>query len=153
MRVDDDVWTQQDRDDFSPIPPGSYEVVCIDHEVKTTKAGNGEYVSLTFEILDGQFAKRRLWFNFNWTNPSLEAMRIGRQQFKQFINAAGLEKVADTEESVDLTCIVEVDIDPKDATRNRIKRFTSRKAAQAQAAAKKPIVPAPVSSQNPFRRA
>ena len=44
-----------DQGSFSPLPEGEYLAQIIESDVKTTKAGNGRYISLKYEVMDGSF--------------------------------------------------------------------------------------------------
>ena len=39
---------------FDALPPGRYEVIITDSEMKDTKAGTGQYLQLTFDVIGGQ---------------------------------------------------------------------------------------------------
>ena len=39
--------------DFEPIPAGKYLATIVESEMKPTKSGTGNYLQLTFEILEG----------------------------------------------------------------------------------------------------
>ncbi len=79
--------------DRSPIPPGAYVAHVIDSTVKDTKAGTGKYVALTWEVLEGQHAGRRIFQNCNIINPNPTAESIGRRVLKAIAAAAGVERV------------------------------------------------------------
>ena len=46
---------------FEPIPAGKYLAAITESEMKATKAGTGNYLSLTFQILEGPLKGRLLW--------------------------------------------------------------------------------------------
>ena len=54
--------------DFDPLPAGKYLAVITDSEMKPTKAGTGNYLELTFEIIEGQHKGRRAWARLNLIN-------------------------------------------------------------------------------------
>lgn len=43
---------------FDPIPAGKYLAVITETEMKDTKKGGGQYLQLTFQIIDGPFKGR-----------------------------------------------------------------------------------------------
>ena len=47
--------------EFKPLPEGRYEAVITDSDVKATRAGNGSYIQLEFEVVSGEHRGRRLW--------------------------------------------------------------------------------------------
>jgi len=47
--------------DFEPIPAGKYLAIITDSEMKPTKNGNGSYLELTFQVIEGPCKNRLLW--------------------------------------------------------------------------------------------
>ena len=45
---------------FDPLPAGKYLAAIIESEMKPTKAGTGNYLALTFQVLDGPHKGRML---------------------------------------------------------------------------------------------
>jgi hypothetical protein len=76
-------------DSFDTLPEGSYLVVAKAGELKSTKAGDGKYIKVELEVIDGQYKGRKLWNMFNVQNPNEVAVKIGRAQMKKFFLAAG----------------------------------------------------------------
>lgn len=83
--------------EFDNIPPGTYRVAVIDSQVKPTKKGDGEYMAVAFQILDGKYKDRRVMTNFNLKNPSEQAMKIGRAEFKRFLETVGVTQALNSE--------------------------------------------------------
>ena len=50
-----DANTVEPNADFEPIPAGKYLAAITDSVMKPTKSGNGNYLELTFQILEGEF--------------------------------------------------------------------------------------------------
>ncbi len=46
---------------FTAIPEGKYNAVVFSNEIKDTKAGDSQYVSWQFSIIDGKYKNRRLF--------------------------------------------------------------------------------------------
>ena len=65
---------------FEPLPPGDYNAMITDSQMKTTKAGTGEYLELTMQIIDGNHSGRRIWERLNVVNASKVAEEIARSQ-------------------------------------------------------------------------
>ena len=40
---------------YDPIPAGKYQAVITESEMKPTKTGNGQYLQLEFEIIEGEY--------------------------------------------------------------------------------------------------
>ena len=83
---------------FEPIPAGNYIAQIIESDLRVTKAGNGEYIALTWEILGDEYAGRRIFSNLNIVNPNEKAVQIAKSFLKQICTAIGLESVQDTQE-------------------------------------------------------
>ena len=83
----------EDNRSFDLLPNGWQPAHIIEAEVRRTKAGTGELLALTWEILDGPFAKRRVWQNINILNQSQQAQEIGQIQFKALCQAVGIPGV------------------------------------------------------------
>ena len=61
---------------FEAIPAGHYLAAISDSQMKVTKTGNGEYLELTFQVIEGQYKNRRVWSRLNLNNPSQQAVDI-----------------------------------------------------------------------------
>ena len=74
---------------FRVIPPGIYNVVIVDSGLKPTKAGNGQYLELTYQIIEGPEVGQTVKDRINIVNPSVDAQRIGRSQLRKICDAVG----------------------------------------------------------------
>lgn len=81
--------------DFTPVPAGNYVAQIINSEIKENKTG-GNRLSLTFQILDGDYANRLIFQNINLQHANPEVGRIGRQQLAQICHAIGRTGVGDS---------------------------------------------------------
>jgi hypothetical protein len=136
---------EEPKNDFSPLPKGEYMAMVTENQMKVTKAGTGEYLALTMQIIEGKYADRKIWENLNLHNPNEVAEKIARANLKAIAEACGFAELDDTDQLNDIPFILVLDIDRKDPTRNRVmgyKRAGSSAApssfAQASAAAAKP---------------
>ena len=133
------------KSDYDPLPKGEYLAMVTESQMKITKAGTGEYLALTMQIIEGKYADRKIWENLNLHNPNEVAENIARANLKAISEACGLAELDDTDQLNDIPFILVLDIDRKDPTRNRVmgyKRAGSGAApssfAQASAASAKP---------------
>ncbi len=78
------------KTDFEPLPDGDYLCQVEAAESKRTKKLDGTYVKVTFSVLEGDYENRKIWHNFNTTNPNPQAVDIGLSQLKAFFVAAGV---------------------------------------------------------------
>ena len=65
---------------FDPIPAGKYLAIITESEMKPTKAGTGQYLQLTFQVLEGQYKGRLVWARLNLDNIAkalLDALEHG----------------------------------------------------------------------------
>lgn len=84
---------------FEPIPAGEYTLRVTKSEIKTTRAGNGEYISLQMEVMDeGPYNGRIVFENLNIVNPNEQAVKIARAALKQLCQAIGISELEDTAE-------------------------------------------------------
>jgi hypothetical protein len=108
--------------DRAPLPDGEYNVVINDADYRETKNGNGYYVSVEFQVYEGEHDGRKLWANYNLVNPNPKAQEIGEQQFAKLCLAAlGKLSCSDTDELIAKAVTVGVGLEKNDPTRNRIK--------------------------------
>lgn len=117
--------------DNSPIPAGTYTAHVIESDVKPLNSGNGTGLKLTFEILEGPFAKRRVWSNLNVQHNNPEAQRIGQQQLSALCHATGVIRMTDTNQLHGLRVKIRVAIKKDDTygDRNEVKGFEPISAA------------------------
>ena len=108
-----------------PLPAGEYIATVSDSAIKSNKAGTGEYLSLTFQIAEGEYEGRFVWANLNLVHPNEKAVQIARAEL------AGLCKAVDVlnpKDSADLhnkpvLIRVVVDKDRDGNPRNVVKGF------------------------------
>lgn len=81
--------TNEKEQTFEPVKPGSYLMQVDDAEVKETKSGTGEYVSVKFLIREGEYEGRTIYHMFNIKNDNPKAVEIGLGQLKTFMKCSG----------------------------------------------------------------
>lgn len=81
---------------FGPIPAGQYIAQIVDSDLKTNRAGTGQYISLQFEILDGEFKGRRVFSNLTISHTNKTAEQIGQAHLSALCRAAGVMQLTDT---------------------------------------------------------
>ena len=94
--------------DFEPIPAGQYSAVIVESEVKPTRNGTGNYLQLTFEIIDGPHKGRLLWSRLNLDNPNATAVKIARAELSAICRAVGVMAPNDSVELHDLPLVISV---------------------------------------------
>lgn len=83
---------------FDPIPDSWQPAIITESEMKPTKSGEGQYLAVTFEILDGEYKNRRVWANLNLDNPNPKAVEIAFADLSAICHAVGKMNVADSAE-------------------------------------------------------
>lgn len=121
--------------DFEPIPAGKYLAIITDSEMKPTKSGNGSYLELTFQVIEGQYKNRLLWSRLNLENPNQTAMQIARGELSAICRAVGVMQPKDSCELHNLPLQVTVKCKKRDDTgdiTNKIKGYAKKEAAGGQ---------------------
>ena len=55
---------------FDPIPAGWYQAIISNSEMKATRDGYGEYLSLTLQVIEGQYENRLVFARLNLKNAN-----------------------------------------------------------------------------------
>lgn len=134
---------------FDALPAGEYVVVITAAELKTNANNAGEHVSITAQVIEGDFENRLLFHNFNVQNANPTAEKIGRGELSCLCKALGITAPTDTDELKDIPFRVKVAIDRKDPTRNQMKAFLSADAATTAAVEEKKEVEKPAAKPAP----
>ncbi|MCP4594524.1 MAG: DUF669 domain-containing protein [bacterium] len=121
--------------DFEVIPAGKYLAVITDSEMKPTKSGNGHYLELTFQVIEGEYKNRLLWARLNLDNPNEQAVRIARGELSAICRAVGVMAPKDSAELHNLPQLVTVKCKKREDTGdvvNEIKGYAKKEATQGQ---------------------
>jgi len=94
--------------DFEPIPSGKYVAVITESEMKPTKAGTGEYLQLTFQVIEGPHKNRLLWARLNLNNPNNTAVKIAQAELSAICRATGIMAPSDSAELHNLPLVIHV---------------------------------------------
>ena len=123
---------------FDALPPGRYEAIISESEMKDTKAGTGQYLQLTFTVVGGQHEGRKLWSRLNLVNPNATAVSIAERELSAICHCVGILVPQDSEELHDRPLIVDViqELNPMSGQQtNRIKGYSKVISAPARALA------------------
>ena len=85
---------------YAPLPAGWYSATITEAEIKQTKAGTGEYISVKYSITGPTHQGRGIYGNLNIKNSSPKAEEIGRQQLGEIMRAIGLARVDNTDQLI-----------------------------------------------------
>lgn len=145
--------SQLNSNDFDrqPLPDGKYMVEIADSDYRDNSTGTGSYVMVEFNVLDAEYAGRKLWSNLNIIHTNEKAQEIGQQQMAKLCLAAlGKPACSDTDELIGRQLAVGVGLDKKDPSRNRIKWFEPVQQTTSAPAARPAVAPAVAKKANPW---
>jgi len=117
---------------FDPIPAGDYVAAITNSEMKPTKKGTGQYLELTFQVLEGEHKSRLLWARLNLDNPDAQAVKIARAELSAICRAIGVLAPKDSVELHNLPLVIKVGLKPRKDTgepANVIKGYEGKGAA------------------------
>jgi hypothetical protein len=77
-------------------------------EMKPTKSGDGRYLQLTFQILEGPYKNRFVWARLNLHNANATAVQIARSELSAICRAVGVLAPKDSCELHNLPVTVHV---------------------------------------------
>jgi hypothetical protein len=95
---------------FEPLPAGWYSVVVNGAEIKNTKAGNGQYIAVRYDVTGPTHQGRVVFGNLNIKNPNPKAEEIGRQQLGELMRAIGLSALQDTDQLIGGQLQIKLDV-------------------------------------------
>ena len=133
---------------FDPIPAGKYLAIITESEMKPTKAGTGQYLQLTFQVLDGPYKGRLVWARLNLDNPSDMAVKIARAELSSICRAVGVMAPKDSIELHNLPLTIKVGCTKRSDTgdiTNEIKGYEAKGHTE-------PVAAASVGSVPPWKR-
>lgn len=141
------------QDEFAPIPSGEYLATITDSDMKPTKRGDGQYLELTYQIIDGPFNGRQLWARLNLDNPNQKAVEIAKRDLQKIQFACGGIAVSDSVQLHNIPHLIRVEFVPANPAKNQnrdgneIKGWKRQEgvmpAANASPFAQRPAAPAP----------
>ena len=134
---------------YDAIPPGWYPAVITESEMRETRAGTGQYLALTLELVDCAYAGRRVWTNLNLHNPNPKAVEIAQRDLASICRAIGIMQPRDSEDLHFRKLEVKLAIQKDNADRNECKGYRALEGA-APAAAKSAA--APKAATPPWKR-
>lgn len=114
---------------FDPLPAGRYVAVITESEMKPTKAGNGRYLQLAFQVLEGELRGRFVWARLNLENESAMAVKIARGELSSICRAIGKMQPHDSVELHGVPLEITVGLKRRDDTgefTNIIKGYARR---------------------------
>jgi hypothetical protein len=139
-----DAQTVEPNDSFDPLPNGDYLCIITASEMKPTKAGDGAYLELEMQVIEGQYQGRKLWDRLNLNNANDTTVKIAKGTLSAICRAVGVLQPKDSCELHDLPMLVKVACKKRDDTdelTNVVKSYKKRDGASSMATAAAPIAP------------
>ena len=93
---------------FEPLPAGKYLAAITESEMKPTKAGTGQFLQLTFQILEGPHKGRFVWSRLNLDNPNATAVQIAQADLAAICRAVGVTQPKDSHDLHNLPLVINV---------------------------------------------
>ena len=137
---------------FDPIPAGWYQAIISNSEMKATRDGYGEYLSLTLQIIDGQYENRLVFARLNLKNANDKAVDIARKDLAAICRAVGVMSPKSSEELHDKPLMIKVKVRPASGDYEASNDIGGYKAVEganltpAPKAASKPQTPPPAAT-------
>lgn len=126
---------------FAPIPAGEYICVISEEEMKMTRNNNGQYLKLTFEIIEGEYQGRKIWGNLNLENPNADAVRIARADLSAICRAVNVMQLTDTTQLLNIPLVIKLAVRKNretDEFENAIKGYKAKADYSPSASAASP---------------
>ncbi|WP_437226066.1 DUF669 domain-containing protein [Planctomicrobium sp. SH661] len=126
-----DAQTVEPNDSFDPIPNGDYLCIITTSEMKPTKAGDGAYLELELQVIEGPYQGRKLWDRLNLNNANETTVKIAKGTLSAICRAVGVLQPKDSCELHDLSLVAKVACKKRDDTEeltNVIKSYKKRDA-------------------------
>jgi hypothetical protein len=110
---------------YDLLPEGWYNATITSADLKPTKAGDGQYISMAYDITGPTHQGRKVFGNVTVRNSNPKAEEIGRQQLGDIMRAVGLATVRDTDELIggQLSIKVSVRRDEQWGDKNDVKGY------------------------------
>jgi hypothetical protein len=119
---------------FDPIPAGKHVCIITGTEMKPTKAGDGEYLQIELEVIDGPHKGRKLWDRLTLKHPNEMTVKIARGTLSAICRAVGVMAPKDSVELHNLPLVASVGLKKRTDTgemTNVIKGYAKRESAAA----------------------
>lgn len=103
---------KEDMEDFTVVPPDTYNAQITKSEMKPTKDKTGKRLNLTFKIIDGKFKGRMVFAGLNIENKSQDAVDISMRELTSIVKACGKKVIGDTAEIHGIPLTISVKVKP-----------------------------------------
>ncbi len=141
-----------DATDIDPLQPfenllaGTYRAQIVESEMRATRNGQGQYLWLMLDILEGEYQGRKLFDQLNLINPSPQTVEMAKRSLSAICHATDRIAIADSEELHLIPMEIVVTVEPPKngyGARNRIRYVAKKKDAGTT---RPPTRPAPAAA-------
>lgn len=143
IQFDQNEIIEAQKNEFEPIPAGTYIAEITRSEVKENNSGSGNRLSLGLKILDGSHAGRLIFQDITLRNTNHVAQQIGRKQMAQLFHACGKLGVQDSSElhgiPMEIKVAIRIDKTGQYDPSNEVKKFAPLASKPSFASASQPV--------------
>lgn len=112
------------REAMDVLPDGEYLAIIEASEWKKTKKGDGTFLELTLQVVDGACKGRKVWDRLNLDNPNAVAVEIAQGTLSAICHATGVLKVSDSAQLHSVPMLVRVKVKAgENGPQNEIKGY------------------------------
>lgn len=94
--------------EYEVLPEGNYKAIITASEMKSTKNGQGMFLEVTFQVIDGEYKGRNLWARLNLHNQNDTAVKIAQSELSTICRAVGVLVPKDSSELHNRPLIIKV---------------------------------------------
>lgn len=127
------------------IPAGWYKAAMDESEMKPTRDATGSYLACRFNLLEGQYAGRKVFTNLNLRNANAKTVEIAFAQLSAIAHAVGVMDVQDSSQLHGRPLMIKLKVRKDDSgeyeDRNEISSYKAVDAAAGAQAAVQSAAP------------
>ena len=97
---------------YELLPPGDYFAQIVESEMRPTRNGNGEFLWIAMDILEGPLQGRKAFDQLNLINPNPTTVEMAQRTLSAICHATGKLQVGDSEELHLVPMTIQVKIKP-----------------------------------------
>ena len=126
---------------FELLPPGKYVVQIVASEMRVTKDGQGQYLWLELDVLEGEHTGKKLFDRLNLVNNTASTVEFAQRTLSAICRATGRMQVQDSEELHLVPMLADVKVQPPKngyGETNSVRYLPLERGAPASAPAARP---------------
>lgn len=97
--------------DNTLVPNNWYRAWIIESDIAPNSKGTGKNMTFTWEIVEGDYAKRRVWDSLSIENPSAEAVKFAEKTLSAICHATGVLDMQNTGQLHGEVCMIKVGVE------------------------------------------